>query len=113
MKLLEKVQGQWHIVRVITPLYIDGSQSPITECTLTLRLSSSDGAVGITEKRGKSVDEVQQGHWFWAKIIFGIIVVLSLFVSSYYSFFLNPRSNDEIWLHGFYQKYAPEVRNGF
>ena len=94
---------------MITPLYIDGSRSPITETTLTLKLSSSDGAVVVTEKRGKSVDDVQEGHWFWAKIIFGIFLVLSLFISYNYSFLLNPRSSDEIWLHGFYEKYAPEV----
>ena len=94
---------------MITPLYVDGSQSPITESTLNLKLSSSDGAVVVIEKRGKSVDEVQQGHWFWAKIIFGVILVLCLFISYYYSFYLRPRSSDEIWLHGFYQKYAPEV----
>lgn len=95
---------------MITPLYIDGSQSPITETTLTLKLSASDGAVVVTEKRGKSVDDVQQGHWFWAKIIFAIVIVLSLVIIYIFHFHVYARSSDEIWLHGFYQKYAPEVR---
>lgn len=108
--VLELRRGLWETLSERRPL--DSAEGPLTECSLTLRVSPSTGVPIATERAGVSVAQVRRGYGNRMLILLGILMLVSIvgivYFLQWYQINLEYK-NREKWLTEFYRLHAPTV----